>query len=403
MPGAKYVQLAAKSDTEDDVFTARPKKKWPEICVQKSLLSLGLVLLYFSLSIGLTFYQRWLLTDFRYPLTVVMYHLLIKWILSAITRFILSTITGKPSLVLPFMTCLKSVGPTGLASGIDVGFSNWGLELVTISLYTMTKSTTIIFILGFAIILGLEKKSWSLVGIVLMIAAGLIMFTYKATQFNLLGFNFLLIASFAAGLRWTFAQVLMQKSKLGLHNPVDMVFHVQPWMFLSLLPFMVMFEGAACFEKIYSMRVEEQVPAMLKVSVGATIAFAMEISEFLVVTYTSSLTLSIAGIFKEMCILVLAVEVTGDQLSAINMIGLPLCLLGIAGHVVHKLLVIRAVAGSVAAIDQLDQPPRTRETHQDARHEEGSSLLAEQKWQSEESDVDSSLVLYEVLKRRDGS
>lgn len=76
-----------------------------------------------------------------------------------------------------------------------------------------------------------------------MIAAGLIMFTYKATQFNLLGFNFLLLASFAAGLRWTFAQLLMQKSKLGLHNPVDMVFHVQPWMFLSLLPFTIMFEG----------------------------------------------------------------------------------------------------------------------------------------------------------------
>lgn len=60
--------------------------------------------------------------------------------------------------MLSFMTCLRSVAPTGLASGIDVGFSNWGLELVTISLYTMTKSTTIIFILGFAILLGLEKK-----------------------------------------------------------------------------------------------------------------------------------------------------------------------------------------------------------------------------------------------------
>ncbi|CAH2239092.1 jg22488, partial [Pararge aegeria aegeria] len=180
--------------------------------------------------------------EFHYPLTVVMYHLVVKWMLSVLVRMVLYLITGKPQLMLQFVTCLRSVGPTGLASGIDVGFSNWGLELVTISLYTMTKSTTIIFILGFAIVLGLEKKSWSLVGIVLMISAGLIMFTYKATQFNLLGFNLLLLASFAAGLRWTFAQLLMQKSKLGLHNPVDMVFHVQPWMFLSLLPFMIMFE-----------------------------------------------------------------------------------------------------------------------------------------------------------------
>ncbi|XP_026735956.1 solute carrier family 35 member C2-like isoform X2 [Trichoplusia ni] len=246
MPGAKYEQLSLKSDADEDVFTTKPKPKWSEVCVQKSLLSLGLILLYFSLSIGLTFYQRWLLTDFKFPLTVVMYHLIVKWMLSVVVRLVLQVVTGSAPLLLPCMTCLRSVGPTGLASGIDVGFSNWGLELVTISLYTMTKSTTIIFILGFAILLGLEKKSWSLVGIVLMIAAGLIMFTYKATQFNLLGFNFLLLASFAAGLRWTFAQLLMQKSKLGLHNPVDMVFHVQPWMFVSLLPFTIMFEGNLC-------------------------------------------------------------------------------------------------------------------------------------------------------------
>uniref|UniRef100_A0A2H1VFM6 SFRICE_035229 n=1 Tax=Spodoptera frugiperda TaxID=7108 RepID=A0A2H1VFM6_SPOFR len=87
-----------------------------------------------------------------------MYHLIVKWILAVCVRLVLQLITGTPQLILPFMTCLKSVGPTGLASGIDVGFSNWGLELVTISLYTMTKSTTIIFILFFAILLGLEKK-----------------------------------------------------------------------------------------------------------------------------------------------------------------------------------------------------------------------------------------------------
>ncbi|XP_072930918.1 solute carrier family 35 member C2 [Epargyreus clarus] len=400
MPGAKYEQLSAKADAEEDVFTSKPKGKLTDICFQKGLVSLGLILLYFSLSIGLTFYQRWLLTDFHYPLTVVIYHLIVKWLLSVLVRLVLYLITGTPQLVLPFFTCLRSVGPTGIASGIDVGFSNWGLELVTISLYTMTKSTTIIFILGFAILLGLEKKSWSLVGIVIMIAAGLIMFTYKATQFNFLGFNFLLLASFAAGVRWTFAQLLMQKSKLGLHNPIDMVFHVQPWMFLSLLPFVIMFEGTDCFEYLQSLPREALLPTLLKVSVGATIAFAMEISEFLVVTYTSSLTLSIAGIFKEMCILVLAVEVSGDQLSPINVAGLVLCLLGIIGHIVHKVLVIKAVVGSVRALESegFDSIPIKRTPKQKGESDE--PLLEEQKWQSEESDVDTSVILFEVLQRR---
>ena len=38
----------------------------------------------------------------------------------------------------------------------------------------------------------------------------------------------------------------------------------------------------------------------VKVLVGAIIAFFMEMSEVMVVTYTSSLSLSVAGIFKVM-------------------------------------------------------------------------------------------------------
>lgn len=62
MPNVKYEQLCAKPDSDNDVLTApKPRGKWSDIYVQKSLMSLGLILLYFSLSIGLTFYQRWLL------------------------------------------------------------------------------------------------------------------------------------------------------------------------------------------------------------------------------------------------------------------------------------------------------------------------------------------------------
>jgi solute carrier family 35, member C2 len=84
----------------------------------------------------------------------------------------------------------------------------------------MTKSTVIIFISFFAIVFRLERKSWSLVFIVVMISTGLFLFTYKSTEFDLVGFILLLIASFSSGARWTLAQMLMQKSKLGLHNPI---------------------------------------------------------------------------------------------------------------------------------------------------------------------------------------
>jgi solute carrier family 35 protein C2 len=43
-------------------------------------------------------------------------------------------------------------------SALDIGLSQWSFEYITISLYTMTKTTSIIFILIFAIFLKLEEK-----------------------------------------------------------------------------------------------------------------------------------------------------------------------------------------------------------------------------------------------------
>lgn len=81
-----------------------------------------------------------------------------------------------------------------------------------------------------------------------MISGGLFLVTYKSTSFEMLGFLFLLFASLSSGIRWTFSQMIMQKEKIGLHNPVDMVFHIQPWTILAALPLAIIFE---CMEINY--------------------------------------------------------------------------------------------------------------------------------------------------------
>lgn len=111
-----------------------------------------------------------------------------------------------------------------------------------------------------------------------------------------------------------------------------------------------------------------------------------------------------------MWILVLAVEVSGDQLSSVNVAGLGLCLLGISGHIVHKIFVIKSMTGNVKVIDDIDADfngqmmNRTRSPKHDASgHEEPLLDDEKNKWSegSDASDVDSNLVLYEVVQRRD--
>ena len=58
-----------------------------------------------------------------------------------------------------------------------------------------------------------------LIVVVLLIASGLFMFTFKSTQFNMKGFIMVLLASFIGGIRWTLTQVLIQKAELGQLPP----------------------------------------------------------------------------------------------------------------------------------------------------------------------------------------
>ncbi|XP_035378197.1 solute carrier family 35 member C2 isoform X3 [Electrophorus electricus] len=200
----------------------------------------------------------------------------------------------------------------------------------------MTKSSAVLFILFFSLVFKLEEPNPFLILVVLLIAAGLFMFTLKSTQFNLEGFLMVLLASFTGGIRWTLTQVLMQKAELGLQNPIDTMYHLQPLMFLGLFPLFLRYEGLSLCTTDKLFRVSEFQPllfSVLALAVGGILAFGLGFSEFLLVSRTSSLTLSIAGIFKEVCTLLLAVGFLGDRMSTVNWLGFVVCLSGISLHV----------------------------------------------------------------------
>ena len=84
--------------------------------------------------------------------------MLLKLFFALIFRTLYTLFTGIERISISFSNYGKKMALTGIASGLDVGLSNWSFKFITISLYTMTKSTCVIFILGFAMIFGLERK-----------------------------------------------------------------------------------------------------------------------------------------------------------------------------------------------------------------------------------------------------
>nr|XP_015004394.2 solute carrier family 35 member C2 isoform X7 [Macaca mulatta] len=221
-------------------------------------------------------------------------------------------------------------------------------------LYTMTKSSAVLFILIFSLIFKLEELS---------------------TQFNVEGFALVLGASFIGGIRWTLTQMLLQKAELGLQNPIDTMFHLQPLMFLGLFPLFAVFEGLhlSTSEKIFRFQDTGLLLRVLgSLFLGGILAFGLGFSEFLLVSRTSSLTLSIAGIFKEVCTLLLAAHLLGDQISLLNWLGFALCLSGISLHVALKALHSRGDGGP-KALKGLGSSPDLELLLRSSQREEGDN------------------------------
>ncbi|XP_075702557.1 solute carrier family 35 member C2 [Rhinoderma darwinii] len=304
--------------------------------IWKGLLTVVLVLFYYSFSIGITFYNKWLLKRFHFPLFMTLVHLLMIFVLSSLSRTLMTCVSGRTRVILPWSDYIKKVAPTALATALDIGLSNWSFLYITVSLYTMTKSSAVLFILFFSLLFKLEELKPALILVVLLISGGLFMFTFKSTQFDARGFLLVLAASCLGGIRWTLTQILMQKAELGLQNPIDTMFHLQPLMFLSLFPLFIGIEGLHVSTSTQLFRYEDSTGLLSlfgTLGVGGLLAFGLGYSEFLLVSRTSSLTLSIAGIFKELCVLLLATHLFGDNLSLLNWSGFALCISGIALHV----------------------------------------------------------------------
>ncbi|XP_051516125.1 uncharacterized protein LOC127419077 isoform X3 [Myxocyprinus asiaticus] len=126
--------------------------------------------------------------DFHFPLFKILVHLTIIFCFSTLARCALQCWMGKLRVTLSRKVYISKVAPTApthhgmdytrplkvtcgfwhqdissrsfkssLATALDMGLSNWSFLFITISLYTMTKSSVVLFILFFSLVFKLEE------------------------------------------------------------------------------------------------------------------------------------------------------------------------------------------------------------------------------------------------------
>jgi solute carrier family 35 protein C2 len=183
------------------------------------------------------------------------------------------------SLTYPHCDRTKAV-PTAVATSLDIGLSNLSLKLITLSFYTMCKSSSLIFVLFFAFLLKLEKPSVRLILVITLIAGGVLLMVFTTTTFSFVGLILVLSASFLGGLRWGLTQILLKKRDMGMNNPAATVFWLAPSMAATLALVTIFVEGPF---KIWNNEFWERVGLIKSLAYlisPGVVAFAMVMSEY---------------------------------------------------------------------------------------------------------------------------
>jgi solute carrier family 35 protein C2 len=197
----------------------------------------------------------------------------------------------------------------------------------------MCKSSSLAFVLCFAFLFRLEIPSWRLVAIILTMTIGVIMMVAGEVSFSTLGFILVISAAFFSGFRWGLTQILLLRNP-ATANPFSSIFYLAPIMFSSLFILAIPVEGFPALFRGLKILVDDKGPILgpaLLLFPGA-IAFCMTASEFALLQRTSVVTLSIAGIFKEVVTISAAGLVFGDKLTPVNISGVFVTIGAIAAY-----------------------------------------------------------------------
>jgi solute carrier family 35 protein C2 len=185
-----------------------------------------------------------------------------------------------------------------------------------------------VFVLCWAYLFKIEKITWPLIGVIVIIASGEFLTVYGEVDFVLHGFLLCLTASVLSGARWTLVQLKLQRLDPPLKSTLVTMKLLAPSMFWSMLIISMVIERP--WVKLKDQENFEEMGVVFSLGLlGGFFAVFMILCEFYLILKASAIILMIGGVIKELTTIIIGVSFFGDQLNLINTTGVCIVFSGV--------------------------------------------------------------------------
>ena len=242
--------------------------------------------------------------------------------------------------------------------GAEVALSNAGLLLLSVATHTMIKACTPVFVLGAGLALKLEPCRWSSILIVLVICAGTILCSpgvadHHRGKDSLLGVLLTVSGGAVGGLRWGLTQKACQK---GVRvKPTELVRRTLP----TSAAFLVLVAGVLDARRLIRTPgsgdlAQKALGAALALALGGLGLLTVEVT---LVALTSSLTLAVAAVAKELVLIGVSIGLLKNDVSPSGYGGFALTASGVLAYNVERYKRRRPAAPPPQTYEQVDLRP----------------------------------------------
>jgi drug/metabolite transporter (DMT)-like permease len=192
----------------------------------------------------------------------------------------------------------------------------------------MLKAFTPVAVLLFSSIMGLEKPACTELLIVMVICVGVAMTSLGESAFSMLGFIFQSLAIIFESSRLVLTNILLKSLKL---DPLSSLYYIAPMCSCFIGVGFLVFE----YDQLPWGRLQD-ISFLLMLAANGCVAFTLNVAVVMLISCTSALTLTLAGIFKDILLVVLSVAIFGSPVTPLQIMGYAVALTGLNLHKEYK-------------------------------------------------------------------
>ncbi|CAL0334871.1 unnamed protein product [Lupinus luteus] len=297
----------------------------PKIKGSNRFLTIGLVAAWYSSNIGVLLLNKYLLSNygFKYPIFLTMCHMTACSLFSYVAIAWLKVV---PLQTIRSRVQFFKISALSLIFCVSVVFGNVSLRYLPVSFNQAIGATTPFYTAVFAYLMTFKREAWLTYLTLVPVVTGVVIASGGEPSFHLFGFMICIAATGARALKSVLQGILLSSEGEKL-NSMNLLLYMAPMAVVFLLPVSLIMEGNVIGVTVALAR--DDVKIIWYLLFNSSLAYFVNLTNFLVTKHTSALTLQVLGNAKGAVAVVVSILIFRNPVSVTGMMGYALTVCGV--------------------------------------------------------------------------